>query len=120
METLEIALDENGNKVVVLPDIIFSNKQNIDWNEVEKYLERFVGELEKTSQMNMPVQSIQGKRKAAGQRRKLMRRRVFVRWWRLPQIKGSGKTRKRNIPVMPQMAGITIQQGLPCRFMIMT
>ena len=26
METLEIALDENGNKVVVLPDIIFSNK----------------------------------------------------------------------------------------------
>ena len=45
METLEIALDENGNKVVVLPDIIFSNKQNIDWNEVEKYLERFVGEL---------------------------------------------------------------------------
>lgn len=45
METLEIALDENGNKVVVLPDIIFSNKQKIDWNEVEKYLERFVGEL---------------------------------------------------------------------------
>ena len=45
METLEIALDENGNKVVVLPDIIFSNKQNIDWNEVEKYLEQFVGEL---------------------------------------------------------------------------
>ena len=45
METLEIVLDENGNKVVVLPDKIFSNKQNIDWNEVEKYLERFVGEL---------------------------------------------------------------------------
>lgn len=45
METLEIALDENGNKVVVLPDILFSNKQNIDWNEVEKYLERYVGEL---------------------------------------------------------------------------
>ena len=45
METLEIALDENGSKVVVLPDIIFSNKQKIDWNEVEKYLERFVGEL---------------------------------------------------------------------------
>ena len=45
METLETALDENGNKVVILPDIIFSGKQNIDWNEVEKYLERFVGEL---------------------------------------------------------------------------
>lgn len=45
MKELEIALDENGNKVVVLPDIIFSNKQNIDWNEVEKYLKRFVGEI---------------------------------------------------------------------------
>ncbi len=45
METLETALDENGNQVVILPDIIFSGKQNIDWNEVEKYLERFVGKL---------------------------------------------------------------------------
>ena len=43
METLEIALDETGNNVVVLPDIIFSNKQNIDWNEVEKYLEGLSG-----------------------------------------------------------------------------
>ena len=38
-------LDENCSKVVVLPDIIFSNKQKIDWNEVERYLERYVGEL---------------------------------------------------------------------------
>lgn len=45
METLEILSDENCNKIVILPDIIFSNKQNIDWNEVEEYLERFVGEL---------------------------------------------------------------------------
>ena len=45
METLETVLDVNGNQVIILPDIIFSGKQNIDWNEVEKYLERFVGEL---------------------------------------------------------------------------
>ena len=43
METLETALDENGNQVVILPDIIFSGKQNIYWNEVEKYLELFSG-----------------------------------------------------------------------------
>lgn len=30
METLETALDEKGNKVIVLPDVVFSNKQNID------------------------------------------------------------------------------------------
>ncbi|MCM1173165.1 MAG: hypothetical protein NC393_13695 [Clostridium sp.] len=45
MKTLEIVLDENDNKIVVLPDIIFTNKQNIDWNEVEKYLERYIGEF---------------------------------------------------------------------------
>lgn len=45
METLKIALDEKANKVVVLPEIVFANKQNINWNEVEKYLERYVGEL---------------------------------------------------------------------------
>lgn len=31
---MEMILDESGNKVVMIPDIIFTNKQNIDWNEV--------------------------------------------------------------------------------------
>ncbi|MCM1308081.1 MAG: hypothetical protein NC223_05730 [Butyrivibrio sp.] len=47
MITPKIVSDKNGNKIVVLPDIIFNNKQNIDWNDVEKYLERYVGELVK-------------------------------------------------------------------------
>lgn len=38
MRKLEIIQDENGNKVVLIPDIIFVNKQNIDWNKVEIYL----------------------------------------------------------------------------------
>ena len=29
METFEIALDEKANKVVILPEIVFTNKQNI-------------------------------------------------------------------------------------------
>ena len=45
METFEIALDEKANKVVILPELVFTNKQNINWNEVEKYLEHYVGEL---------------------------------------------------------------------------
>ena len=50
MEKLEIVMDGEGNKVVVLPDVIFSNKQNIDWNEVEQYLIRYVGELIKIAE----------------------------------------------------------------------
>lgn len=42
---LIIANDLEGNKVVVLPEIIFKNKQNIDWNAVERYLKKYIGEI---------------------------------------------------------------------------
>ena len=45
MKELKIIKDNYGNEVVVLPKILFNNKQNIDWNEVECYLQRYVGEL---------------------------------------------------------------------------
>lgn len=45
MEKLAIIQDGAGNKVVLIPNIIFINKQNIDWNEVETYLKRYVGEI---------------------------------------------------------------------------
>lgn len=44
MKKLEIIQDEDGSKVVVIPDILFANKQNIDWDEVEFYLKQYVGE----------------------------------------------------------------------------
>lgn len=50
MERLDIVIDELGNKVVVIPDIIFINKQNIDWTEVEKYLQCYVGEFVKIAE----------------------------------------------------------------------
>ncbi len=33
---VQIAKNAAGDKIVVLPDIIFKNKQKIDWNAVEK------------------------------------------------------------------------------------
>lgn len=50
MERLEIATDSEGNKVVIIPDIIFSNKQNIEWKEVEAYLEKYIGEIVEITQ----------------------------------------------------------------------
>lgn len=38
-----IVKDAVGHSVVVLPKVIFKNKQNIDWNTVEKYLKKYVG-----------------------------------------------------------------------------
>lgn len=45
MDKLTIVYDKDGNKVVIIPDIIFVNKQNIDWNKVETYLEQYVGDI---------------------------------------------------------------------------
>ena len=45
MKKLAIIQNESGNKVVLIPNIIFINKQNIDWNGVETYLKRYVGEI---------------------------------------------------------------------------
>ena len=37
-------LDANGNKIVVINDILFKGEK-IDWNEVAEYLKRYVGEF---------------------------------------------------------------------------
>ena len=42
---LQVAKDTAGHNVVILPGIIFKNKQKIDWNAVEKYLQKYVGEI---------------------------------------------------------------------------
>ena len=47
-----IAQDDSGHKIVVLPGIIFKNKQKIDWYTVEKYLHRYVGEIVTIAETN--------------------------------------------------------------------
>lgn len=42
---VNIVLDTDGNKVVVIHDTIFKNRQNIKWNDVEEYLGQYIGEL---------------------------------------------------------------------------
>ncbi|MCD7982182.1 MAG: hypothetical protein LUF32_07725 [Clostridiales bacterium] len=42
---MKIVMDEKGHKIVVIPDIIFKNRQNIDWSAVEDYLKRYMGEI---------------------------------------------------------------------------
>lgn len=42
---VNIILDTEGQKIVVIHDTIFRNKQNIIWSDVEKYLGQYVGEI---------------------------------------------------------------------------
>ena len=42
---VSIIKDIDGNKIVVINDIIFKGKRSINWDDVELYLKRYVGEF---------------------------------------------------------------------------
>ena len=42
---ISVIKDVNGNQIVVINDIRFKGRQNIDWDEVEQYLKLYVGEF---------------------------------------------------------------------------
>ena len=42
---VSVIKDVDGNNIVMINDIIFKGKQNIQWEDVEEYLSRYVGEL---------------------------------------------------------------------------
>lgn len=42
--------DSEGKKIVVIPQVIFKGKRTISWNDVEKYLLRYVGKIFEVSE----------------------------------------------------------------------
>ncbi len=44
-KNIKVYIDESGHSIVVIPEIIFRNKQNIDWNAVETYIRKYVGKI---------------------------------------------------------------------------
>lgn len=42
--SVQIVRDLNDNKLVLIKDIVFKGRQNINWNDVEAYLKRYIGE----------------------------------------------------------------------------
>lgn len=42
---IQIIKDNEGRRIVVLPEVIFKNKKNIDWKAVERYLCKYVGKI---------------------------------------------------------------------------
>lgn len=55
MSEIKIVRDDQENTVVVIPNIIFWNKQNIDWQEIKKYLKRYVGEIIENIETNEKI-----------------------------------------------------------------
>ena len=42
---VSLITDLNGNKIVVINDIIFKGKRSVNWHDVEKYLKQYAGEF---------------------------------------------------------------------------
>lgn len=42
---ISVIKDVNENQIVIINDIRFKGKRNIDWDEVEQYLKQYVGEF---------------------------------------------------------------------------
>lgn len=49
-DNLLISIDSKGNKLVVIPQIIFKGKRSISWKEVERYLIRYIGKIFEVSE----------------------------------------------------------------------
>ena len=49
---VNIIKDLNGNKIVLINDIIFKGKRSVDWDDVKEYLKRYVGEFYKIAETN--------------------------------------------------------------------
>ena len=50
---INIIVDADGNRLVLINDIVFKGKRNVNWDEVKTYLEQYVGdyyEIEETSE----------------------------------------------------------------------
>ena len=42
---ISVIKDVNGNQIVIVNDIRFKGKRNIDWDDVEQYLKQYIGEF---------------------------------------------------------------------------
>ncbi|RKM58550.1 hypothetical protein D6856_12400 [Butyrivibrio sp. XB500-5] len=49
---VSVIKDVNGNKIVIINDIIFKGKRKINWLDVEEYLRSYIGEFYSIAQSN--------------------------------------------------------------------
>lgn len=43
-KSINIIRDEHGKSIVIINDVRFKSRRNIDWNKVEEYLKEYIGE----------------------------------------------------------------------------
>ena len=49
---VSVIRDAEGNKIVIINDIIFKGRRSIDWSDVENYLKQYVGDVYSIAENN--------------------------------------------------------------------
>ncbi len=49
---VSVIQDVDGNNIVIINDIVFKGRRSINWDDVEKYLKRYVGEIYSIAEAN--------------------------------------------------------------------
>lgn len=49
---VDVVSDAEGNRIVVINDAIFKGKRDVDWNYVEAYIKKYVGEVYRIAEDN--------------------------------------------------------------------
>ena len=87
---ISVIKDVKGNQIVIVNDIRFKGKRNIDWDEVEQYLKEYIGDCYE-----------------------------FLCFFNVLRIDDGRKTLKESIMLMQSLAGIGLRQGLHSQYITM-
>ena len=121
---INIISDSDGGQIVVITDIRFKGKRNINWKEVEQYLKECIGdcyEVVETADQIFISSDFLGELKESKDTRRLfgamrkqkqMQHKGFQCFFRVQQIEDGKKITKENIILMQNIVGTDLLQDL--------
>ena len=121
---INIISDSDGGQIVVITDIRFKGKRNINWKEVEQYLKECIGdcyEVVETADQIFIGSDFPGELKESKDTRRLfgamrkqkqMQHKGFQCFFRVQQIEDGKKITKENIILMQNIVGRDLLQDL--------
>ena len=127
---INIISDSVGKQIVVITDIRFQGKRNINWEEVEKYLKEYIGncyEVVETADQIFISSDFPGELKGSKDTRRLVGANAkakanatqgFQCFFSVQQIEDGKKIIKENIMLMQNTVGTDLLQDLHFLFMI--
>lgn len=128
---ISVISDLDGKKIVVISDIRFKGKRNINWEEVEQYLKEYIGdcyEVVETSDQVYIGSDFPGELKGSGDTKRLYGANAKAKanaTQGIPMLLQCATNKrwqenfKESIMLMQSLAAIDLRQGLHFQYITM-